>query len=42
MDTYDEQGQLLGRQRLRRSGSKISLLPVGVVLLTLSRPEGQP
>ena len=42
MDTYDEQGQLLGRQRLRRSGSKISLLPGGVVLLTLSRPEGQP
>jgi hypothetical protein len=27
METYDEQGQLLGRQRLRRSGSKISLLP---------------
>ena len=42
MTTYDEHGQLLGQQRLRRSGSKISLLPGGVVLLTLSRPGGQP
>ncbi len=39
---YDENGQLLSSQKLRRSTGKITILPGGVVLLSKDEPPEQP